>query len=437
MRVAMLTSTLGFGHIRAAEAIDEGLRERGIGVSVDHIDFWSLMDDTVARAIKEGYLSLVTRDPELWDHLHSLDRTQWKAFLRNPDTPASMSTVCNEVLTKWFPQFSGFPTGGRNLDQTLALNLLGTYGAPSATPRNLVRRGLILWMHRLLVGRLKAKLQQDKADLIVATQVMPASLLAQLKRRGDLKGLPSVAVLTDYGIHPFWLKSRIEHYCVATGTLAEELRRKGEGLSTTITGIPLKKGFDQPIAQAVARNKLGIDGSSPVVLITGGGYGIGAAESLQVMLEAELDCQILVAAANAHEKELHKLRDICHARPGQTRICRNSRMSTLVRAADIVVGKPGGLSVAEALACGRPFFAVRSLGGQESHNVAFLRQNGVGGLCNRTEFLGQLRSWLHDPHRLMQVKAKAWHLGNRKSTRRVVDVITSELRRQLPTRRQS
>ncbi|MFU8831965.1 MAG: MGDG synthase family glycosyltransferase [Wenzhouxiangella sp.] len=433
----MLTSTLGFGHVKAAEAIDEGLRDRGIGIKVDHIDFWSLMDDTVASAIKEGYLSLVTGDPELWDRLHSLDRTQWKAFLRKPVSPGSLSTVCAEVLEKWFPDYSGFPATGRNLDQTLALNLLATYGAPSAAPRNLVRRGLILWMHRLLVSRLKSKLQRDKADLIVATQVMPASLLALLKRRGDLRDLPAVAVLTDYGIHPFWLKSRIEHYCVATRALAEELRRKGEGLSTTITGIPLKKGFEQPIAQAVARNQLDIGGSSPVVLITGGGYGIGAAESLRVMLEAGLDCQILVAAAIAPEKELRKLREICGDRPRQVRIFRHRSMSTLVRAADIVVGKPGGLSVAEALACGRPFFAVRCLGGQESYNVSFLRQNGVGGLCAHTALLGQLRSWIRDPQALMHVKARAWHLGNRKSTQRVVDVISTELRRRQQIRRQS
>lgn len=433
----MLTSTLGFGHVKAAEAIDEGLRERGIGITVDHIDFWSLMDDTVARAIKEGYLSLVTRDPELWDYLHSLDRTQWKAFLRNPETPASLSAVCSEVLARWFPEFSGFPASARNLDQTLALNLLGTYGAPTAAPRNLVRRGLILWMHRLLVSRLKVRLQQDKADLIVATQVMPASLLALLKRRGELKDLPAVAVLTDYGIHPFWLKSRIEHYCVATATLAEELRRKGEGLSTTITGIPLKKDFDQPVAQAVARNELKIEGSGPVVLITGGGYGIGAAESLRALLDARLECKILVAAAGAHEKVLHKLRDICNQRPGKARICRDTRIATLVRAADIVVGKPGGLSVAEALACGRPFFAVRSLGGQESHNVTFLRQNGVGDLFDHAELPGKLRRWIRDPHKLVQIKARAWHLGNRDSTERVVNVITTELRRRQQTRRLS
>ena len=48
-------------------------------------------------------------------------------------------------------------------------------------------------------------------------------------------------------------------------------------------------------------------------------------------------------------------------------------MDIYLRAADIVVGKPGGISVAEALACGRPLLATRSLGGQEGFNIDFLR----------------------------------------------------------------
>ena len=60
-------------------------------------------------------------------------------------------------------------------------------------------------------------------------------------------------------------------------------------------------------------------------------------------------------------------------------------MDLYLRAADLVVGKPGGITVAEALACGRPLLATRSLGGQEGFNVDFLERNGVGGLVGDRE----------------------------------------------------
>ena len=65
--------------------------------------------------------------------------------------------------------------------------------------------------------------------------------------------------------------------------------------------------------------------------------------------------------------------------PDRLRVCGwTERMDLFIRAADVVVGKPGGVTVAEVLACGRPLFATRSLGGQEGFNVDFLERHQVG-----------------------------------------------------------
>lgn len=431
MRVAILNSSLGFGHIKAAEAVEETLRERVPDVAVEYIDFWSLMDDRVAGAVREGYLSLVTHEPDIYDHLHRFDRRQWREFFRSADMPPALAQLFDRAIKRWLPDSRGFPARGDNLDQTLLLNMLDTFGPAAPAPANLVRRGLVIWMHRLLVARLKRQLQRIKPDLIVATQMMPASLLAALKRRRERDAAPAIGVLTDYGVHDFWLNSNMDHYCVATKSMAAELRGRGTEVSSlAVTGIPLMKGFCKPLPQIEARARLGSGIRSRTVLITGGGYGIGAAHALQPILEAGLDCEILVAAGGGQADGGH-LRALAGRHPARVHVFREHvDMPAMVRAADIVVGKPGGLSVSEALACGRPFLAVCCLGGQESFNVAYLQRNGVGGLVDHVGLIEYLRSWLSDPLKRSQIQSRAWRLGCRNGAERIVDVmINARMRR--------
>ena len=61
----------------------------------------------------------------------------------------------------------------------------------------------------------------------------------------------------------------------------------------------------------------------------------------------------------------------------------------------MVVGKPGGLTVAEVLACGRPLLATRALGGQEGFNVRFLERHGVGRLVPEEALVRGLGDMLH------------------------------------------
>ncbi|MDT8408146.1 MAG: hypothetical protein RQ741_00975 [Wenzhouxiangellaceae bacterium] len=428
MRVVILSSTLGYGHIRAAEAVEEALREQGPGIEIETIDFWSLMNDTVAGAIKAGYLSLVTHEPELYDHLHRLDRAAWRAFLRRPEMPRPMSQICSDIIREWFPGRNGFPARGESLDQVLLLNLLGSFASDAPVSSNVVRRGLVLWMHRMLVKRLKRRLQRRMPDAIVATQMMPASLLPAL----DLDDLPTIAVLTDYGVHPFWRDSSMSHYCIATDSMAAGLLAPNAKRTVSVTGIPLMKGFRRPHDQAVARTRLGIDADRRVVLVTGGGYGIGALETLKLISKAELDCEILVAASGLRHdsRELSVLTG--HHSERIHVFCDNANMPTLVSAADVVVGKPGGLSVSEALACGRPFFAVSCLGGQERFNVDYLKHHRVGDRFDADTLIEPLKNWLEDPLKLAQVKSRAWNLGKRNGAEQIASVLCNELIERAP-----
>jgi processive 1,2-diacylglycerol beta-glucosyltransferase len=46
-------------------------------------------------------------------------------------------------------------------------------------------------------------------------------------------------------------------------------------------------------------------------------------------------------------------------------------------AADLLVGKPGGLTTSEALACGLPMVVVNAIPGQETRNATMLFEEGA------------------------------------------------------------
>lgn len=70
-RILLLTSTLGSGHAAANRAIEAALLERAPTATVQTLDFWSLVDEGVAGAVRQAYLRLVS-DDELVPQVESL-----------------------------------------------------------------------------------------------------------------------------------------------------------------------------------------------------------------------------------------------------------------------------------------------------------------------------------------------------------------------------
>jgi processive 1,2-diacylglycerol beta-glucosyltransferase len=130
---------------------------------------------------------------------------------------------------------------------------------------------------------------------------------------------------------------------------------------------------------------------------------------------------VAMPGKNAAARDALKRLEAQH--PKRLRVCDwTERMDLYLRAADLVVGKPGGISVAEALACGRPLLATRSLGGQEGFNVSFLERHQVGGLVRDHELVPRVRSLLENPTTLHDIQRRAWALGRREGAAKVARI---------------
>lgn len=69
-RILLLTSGLGSGHARAAEAIKRAWHAVDPQATVHTLDFWSLMDSGVADTVQQSYLRLVIEHPDLYERVY-------------------------------------------------------------------------------------------------------------------------------------------------------------------------------------------------------------------------------------------------------------------------------------------------------------------------------------------------------------------------------
>jgi UDP-N-acetylglucosamine:LPS N-acetylglucosamine transferase len=424
-RVLLLTSTLGSGHLRAAQAVELALRERTPQAAIRTLDFWSLMDDKVAWAVRMTYLRLVEKHPVLFDRIYRLDQRTWRGIL---DSSAPPPASFGEVLAL-MPATGEAPEPAQGIhhpsDRALLRMLCAALsGRARGTPVNgrLLRLALVGLAWSRLVRRLVAEVRRFDPDVIVATQMNPAALLS-FARVHKWLNVPAVGVPTDFGVHDFWIQPGIDRYCVAHESLADLNAVGVREDRVLVTGIALMPGFRQPPSMQQARLALDMDPASPTVLVAGGGLGLGV-DAVVGRLLARPSAMQIAAIVGRNAQALRSLAPLV-ARYGRRLKVREwtDQMELFIRAADVVVGKPGGLTVAEALASGRPLIAARSLGGQEGFNVRFLETHGVGKLVSEQDLVGAVDALLSDPGALQKMQERAWGLGRRDGAKRIADLV--------------
>ena len=429
-RVLLLTSGLGYGHVRAAQAVEAALSRRAAAVRT--LDLWSLMNPGAASIIQKTYLRLVQEYPDLYERLYHLDEHTWRHIFESEEGPPADVLEVLELISQIMASSVADVRGTNYPSDRLLLSLLGIAlpydGASLAGIGVRARLALIKWTWMRLNKRIGGLIQQFAPDVVIGTQMIPAAMVSSLKRRGRLNA-PLMGVLTDYGMHDFWRQPGVDCYCIAHESIAASVRVNDQRVEVCPTGVPLMPGFAHPLSQQEARRQLHIAPQSKAVLVLGGGLGLSVdAITAELLQGAAPTFLIVMPGKNSVARAQLLARAARH--PGRVLVCDwTERMDIHIRAADVVVGKPGGVSVAEVLACGRPLFATRSLGGQEGFNVRFLEQHGVGGLVADAELTRRIDAVMQRPQELEKMQERAWALGSRDGAARISDLALDLARR--------
>ena len=102
-------------------------------------------------------------------------------------------------------------------------------------------------------------------------------------------------------------------------------------------------------------------------------------------------------------------------------------MAGLLRSHDLLLAKPGGVSLAEALACGLPMAAMRPSMGQEMANVRFLARHGLLEEAYTPEQAGSvITRAARDPDWLWDQRIKARRLGKPDASKSLAKLVLRE-----------
>ncbi len=316
MKILITSVRTGCGHVRAAEAIREALRRTAPEIETLHIDATDYAAPAFRRLYLDGYRFAVNRAPSLWGRLyHFWDRRQPESKL---------------------------------------------------TP-------IFCRAQRSFVSRFFGCVRNFKPDLIVTTHFLIPQLMA-IAPDEALRSIPLECVITDYSIHPFWISRNISRYYVAHEGLVKALAARGiPNERISVTGIPVHPAFTDAVNLAALYRKFHLDPVRPVLVMLTGGLGLASLEKA-VNRILTLPGAFQVVTISGNNAELRERLNRITPPPAMTlhNLGYVDNMHELLSVSDIVITKPGGLTVSECLAKKKLMILISPIPGQEERNARFL-----------------------------------------------------------------
>ena len=380
MRVLIATVTAGGGHLAAAAALEEAWRSRRPDDTVEWIDLITFFSPLHKKIYTTGYVKLVERAPELWGML--FDKTDNpKVVRRLAKLSRAFPGSSRKKFVRYLKQFKPDAVLCTHFAQLEILGSLQT--SEGGVPRRL-----------------------NRIEKMGARGTRPSE---------NWKPPFVVSVVTDFEAHALWMDACVDLYCVAAEeTRARLLARGVPPENTVVTGIPIAAKFSPEPDARIVRKTLGLRDKLPVLLVLSGGFGMGpVAEILAELDKAPQPFQTVVVTGR-NEKLRRDLASRTRRHPTQV-LGFATNMHELMAVADLIITKPGGLTVSEALALGKPLFILNPIPGQEAANSDFLLEHGAAAKVNRVEDLPFRIEQLLGSKRLAEMAKAAKALGHPQS----------------------
>lgn len=345
MKIVILTAATGGGHLRAAHAMEEGLlaKTRHQAVTVDAL---KAVGPAFDKLICGSYLFMARHCPALFGRLYQ-----------------------GSNRSGGFSRF-------------------------------------VPWLISRFSKGLLRTLERERPDAVITTHPFAATMCGFLRRKGKLT-VPALSVITDYGAHRAYTAPGLDGYIVACDDMVQQLAAWGFPAETVHPfGIPVHRCFFPPFDPGALRQELGLRPDLPTVLFMAGSFGVSNIIGLyRTLAKAGMPLQLIVITGRNRKLYDRFEREIAQSGLPTQLILFTDEVEKYMHAADLLVTKPGGLTVSEALASGLPLAAFDAIPGQEEDNAAFLERHGMAiRLKKDSDFAGEIAALLGDPERLAAMR---------------------------------
>lgn len=317
------------GHKAAADAVERALKIIEPSTSVLSTNLFNYTNPYSERIVNRLYLAIIKRIPQIWEHLY--------------DNPKIIKS------TKY------------------AKNLI----------------------HKFNAKKIKKLFDEFKPDVIACTQAFPCGMFADFKKIYRLN-TPLIAIVTDFLPHSYWLYQNVDYYSVANEESKNRLIELGvEDKKIKLLGIPINPKFSIPLDKVEIAQRLGLDVTLPVILVMGGGQGLGPIKSIVRELDSlNINSQLIIVTGTNLKLcgELKKMR----FNKKCILLGYVDNIDELMEVSSIIVTKPGGLTISEALAKAVIPVIVNPIPGQEENNTKYLLKHNSAFRAKNAEDVGAI-----------------------------------------------
>jgi len=354
MKILITYAYAGVGHKKAAMAIEKALAGYK-GIEVKNVDFLDYTNSFFKASYPNVYLFLINRTPTLWGLFYYL----------------------------------------------LDCRAVDFFMAP-------VRR----FLHRVNSRKFIEFVRSEKPDVVVSTHFVPSEIVSGLKDKGEFAG-KLVTVVTDFIGHSFWMARSSDYFIGAIQRTKNDLLKRGvPEEKIKIMGIPCDPVFGVSKGKESLMKQLGIEPGFFNALIMSGGFGTGPmieiAAEMNGMDPEIRDKMQLIAICGKNDALFRELSGMSKNLKIRLKVFGYmNNVDEFMEISDIIVTKPGGLTISEALSKTLPMVIVKPILGQETRNCKILEGYGTAVKANNIkEVCGFIKEFAVYPERLIGTRTR-------------------------------
>ena len=321
MKILVFSASTGGGHKRAAAALKEYIEANSENTEVRITDGLAAAGKAYNKLVCDGYTTLAKVAPNFYGKLYI-----------NSDKESKLNDLCNGV-------------------------------------------------NKHKGKQLLPEIEAFKPDVIISCHAFTSTMLGELRVNGVIN-IPVISIITDFAPHYTYIADGIDHYIVSSENMIETFKTRFNIDSSRVHafGIPTFEKFADIPDKAEIKEKLGLDKDLKVILFMAGSWGVSEVLNIYNDIADKIDnCQFVVITGN--NQKLYDKFDKAKADKTILKMFVNN-VEDYMHSSDLIITKPGGLTVSESLQCALPMAIYSAYPGQEEENAQFLVESGVAVMLN-------------------------------------------------------
>ena len=376
MNILLFYASYGSGHLSAATAIEQYIRENYPDAKTLKIDCVEYINKSINKISTSAYKSIILKTPVLWGQVYKL--------LKN-DTILDITQFSNRFMAKKiFTLFEDF-----------------------------------------------------EPDLVISCHPLGGQITSFLKSHKKTN-CKLATVMTDFASHKQWLigKDYTDYFFVSNIEMKTSLISEGIYPNKIyVSGIPISPNFYKNYNKENIYKSLNIEKNKKNIIFFGGGsLGLSSSSNIQAILTSLLQAtdeshQIIIISGKNQKlyNDFQKTINNTYHKSQIKLIDFTTELPELLPITSFVITKPGGLTITECISTNVPIILINPIPGQEKENAQYIADNKMGIWIKTTKPTSEyFQEIFNDTKLIEEIKENQKKYSHINSTKNICDILINE-----------